>query len=203
MTRSDVDFVTDEHRTNFPENAMGRLGGPFLRRYYRTFLDTPYAVAVIAETDGHSRGYLVGILDTRAHRELLLRRHWAPLAATALYGGLRHPGLAGGLLARRVGLRFRRRRGAGVTAPPAKVAVLSHIATVKEMRGKGVGRTLVTHFVERSRAAGADRISLATLDGAEGAGPFYASQGWHLNSRRQTFDGRWIRLYDLELDDIA
>ena len=64
-------------------------------------------------------------------------------------------------------------------------------------------RPLVTDFVATSRARGADRISLATLDGPEGAGQFYARQGWHLQARRQTFDGRWIRLYDLELHDGA
>lgn len=67
------------------------------------------------------------------------------------------------------------------------------------MRGVGVGRVLVSDFVETSRASGAGRISLATLDGPDGAGRFYARQGWHLQARRQTFDGRWIRIYDLEL----
>lgn len=73
MARRDIAFVTTEHRAHFPENVMGRLGRPFLRRYYTTFLDTPYAVAIVAEVDGRPCGYLVGILDTGAHRKLLLR----------------------------------------------------------------------------------------------------------------------------------
>lgn len=207
MDRGDLTFVTTEHRAHFPGNVMGRLGGPFLRRYYATFLDSPYAVATIAEIDGRSCGYLVGILDTRAHRKLLLRRHGAPLVATALLGLLLHPRLASGLLARRVSLRFQRLRERNETTgprpAPAKVAVLSHVATVRGMRGKGGGRALVSDFVETSRASQADRISLATIDGSDGAGEFYARQGWHLQTRRQTFDGRWIRLYDLELHDGA
>lgn len=207
MARRDITFVTTEHRAHFPENVMGRLGGPFLRRYYTTFLDTPYAVATIAETGGRSCGYLVGILDTGAHRKLLLRRHGVPLAAATLLGFVRHPRIARGLLARRISLRFQRLRRrsqpsgtpSGPASAPARVAVLSHVATVKDMRGVGIGRALVTDFVETSRASDADRISLATLDGRDGAGPFYAQQGWQLQSRRQTFDGRWIRLYDLEL----
>ncbi|GAB6987835.1 hypothetical protein JCM10369A_43640 [Nocardioides pyridinolyticus] len=205
MTREDITFVTTEHRAHFPENVMGRLGGPFLRRYYTTFLDTPYAVATIAETDGRSCGYLVGILDTRAHRKLLLRRHGARLVACALLGFLLHPRLASGLLARRVSLRFQRLRERNETTgprpAPVKVAVLSHVATVERMRGMRVGSALVADFVETSRASGTDRVSLATLDGPDGAGQFYARQGWRLQARRQTFDGRWIRLYDLELHD--
>lgn len=207
MARRDITFVTDEHRAHFPENAMGRLGGPFLRRYYKTFLDTPFAVATVAETGGRPCGYLVGILDTRAHRQLLLRRHGAALFASAILGLLLHPRMAGRLLARRVSLQIdrtlHRSRPTGPAPTPASVAVLSHVATVGHMRGEGVGRALVTHFVETSRARGTDRISLATLDGPEGAGEFYVRQGWHLQARRQTFDGRWIRLYDLELHDDA
>ena len=207
MVRGDVGYVTGEHRSHFPENVMGRLGGPFLRRYYMTFLDTPHAVATIAETGGRPCGYLVGILDTRGHRQLLLRRHGAALLATALLAFLLHPRMAGRLLAHRVSLRFRRllhrSRTTGTAPAAARVAVLSHVATVEDMRGHGIGSALVTHVVGASRASGADRISLATIDGPEGAGEFYARQGWHLQARRQTFDGRWIRLYDLELRDDA
>lgn len=207
MSRDDLTFVVSEHRAHFPENVMGRLGGPFLRRYYATFLDTPYAVATIAEIDGRPCGYLVGILETRAHRKLLLRRHGARMVAAALLGLLLHPRLASGLIARRVSLRVQRLRErdetAGPRPAPVRVAVLSHVATVERMRGKRVGSAMVTDFVETSRARKADRVSLATLDGPGGAGEFYARQGWRLKARRQTFDGRWIRLYDLELHDGA
>lgn len=207
MGRGDMAFVTGEHREHFPENVMGRLGGPFLWRYYRTFLDTPHAVATIAESDGAPVGYLVGILDTRQHRQQLVRRHGGMLLIAASLGAAVHPRTAGRLFARRVSTRvrrlFQRTRMTGSTPAPGRVAVLSHVATVQNMRGKGVGNALVENFVEASRAGGADRISLATLDGPEGAGPFYTRQGWHLQTRRQTFDGRWIRLYDLELHNDA
>lgn len=207
MTRHDISFVTNEHRTFFPDNVMSRLGGPFLRRYYTTFLDTPYAVATIAETVGQSCGYLVGILDTGAHRRLLLRRHGVTLVATSLMGFLFHPRFASALLVRQARLRFQRRRrrneSRGTATAPAHVAVLSHVATVQTMRGSGVGSALVSRFEASCRAHGADRVSLATLDGPGGAGQFYVRLGWHLKARRQTFDGRWIRLYDLELHDDA
>lgn len=207
MVTADIHFVTEEHLKCFPENVMGRLGRPFLRRYYATFLDTPYGVATLAEREGRPCGFLVGILDTRAHRKLLLQRHVVPLGGTVLLGMVRHPQLASRLFARRLSLWFQRRcRGHHQTesqAGPNKVAVLSHVATVENRRGAGVGRALVTDFVQAAKATGADRVSLATLDGANGAGPFYDRQGWLLKARRQTFDGRWIRLYDLELHDDA
>lgn len=207
MRHTDLAFATAEHRAHFPDNVMGRLGGPFLRRYYATFLDTPFAVATVAQTQGEACGYLVGILDTRQHRRLLLRRHGAALLATALLGSFRHPRMAYRLLTRRVGLRLRRLhhpdRATGTESTPSRVAVLSHVATTGRMRGQGVGSALVTRFVQDCRVDGAHRVSLATLDGPAGAGPFYARQGWTLLTRRQTFDGRWIRLYDLELVDDA
>jgi GNAT superfamily N-acetyltransferase len=207
MTRHDIAFVTTAHRTFFPDNVMGRLGGPFLRRYYTTFLGTPYAVATMAETAGHPCGYLVGIFDTGAHRKLLLRSHGGSMVAAALLGLLLHPRFASALLVRRVRLLFQRWRqrseSRGTASVPASVAVLSHVATVQAVRGSGVGSVLVSSFEASCREYGADRVSLATLDGPEGAGPFYVRQGWHLKARRQTFDGRWIRLYDRELHNDA
>ncbi|MFL6064724.1 MAG: GNAT family N-acetyltransferase [Friedmanniella sp.] len=199
---SDLPFAIAEHSKHFPDNVMARLGPLFLRQYYKSFLNTPFAVATVAEMDGEPCGYLVGVLDTDQHRRLLLRRHGVALLSTSSVGLALRPGLAVRLLARRTKVRLRRilSRLSDARQPTVgSVAVLSHIAVSEDARSRGVGRALVQNFTEIARASGAGRISLATLDGPTGAGPFYEAQGWEYESSYRTIDGRWIRLYNLPL----
>ena len=203
MALGDLPFATEAHRKHFPQNVMGRLGRPFLRRYYRSFIESAQAAATVAEIDGQICGYLVGILDTREHRSWLLRRHGSALAVTALPGLVFHPRLTTAVLARRVTRRlqraFRPCRSGRHGEVQGAVAVLSHVAVTEDARGRGVGHALVQEFVNEARVFGCDRIALATVDGPGGAGPFYERRGWQLQARTRTADGRWIRLYDLKL----
>ena len=43
---SELSSATTQHRENFPDNVMGRLGTGVLHRYYSFFVDSPFATAV-------------------------------------------------------------------------------------------------------------------------------------------------------------
>jgi ribosomal protein S18 acetylase RimI-like enzyme len=201
MGLSDLEFVVDEHLAHFPDNVFGQLGRRFLTEYYRTFLDGPHADAVVALMAGAPAGFLVGVLDVREHRRLVRRFHARRLAWHAAIALARRPGMAFALIRRRIAVRlaaFRRAGSAGVD-PVEGVAVLSHVAVQQEARGVGLGTSLILGFVDRARDAGASTVSLATAAGAEGAGDLYERLGWQLATERDTFDGRRIALYDLDL----
>jgi len=202
MGLGDLGFVVDQHLEHFPDNVFGRLGSRFLTEYYRTFLDGPHAEAVIAHLDGEPVGYLVGILDVSEHRRLLRRFHARRLAWHAATALSRRPGMATGLARRRLAVtktRRRDRRRNGVGTVSEGISVLSHVAVVAERRGAGIGTHLIMHFVNRAAVAGARTVALATRAGSAGSGPLYESLGWRLTSERDTFDGRRIALYDLDL----
>lgn len=212
MRRDDLDFVVDQHRSHFPTNVIGRFGGGLLRCYYASFLDSPETVTLLVQQGSQRVGYLVGILDTAAHRHLTLRRHGSAMAVHAAIACLRHPRLATGLLVRRLRLRLNRRadaapadngsaikRGRDGHGPSSPIAVLSHIVVLDGARGSGTGKALVEEFARRARAHGAGVICLATLDEPWGAASFYDALGWHMTARRRTFDGRDILLYELSL----
>lgn len=215
MTRGDLPFVLGQHREAFPDNVVGRLGPMLLHRYYRTFLNAPFSVSVVAEQHGHPAGYLVGILDTSRHRRLLLRRHGAALAVALLVGFARHPVLVTRIMKSRAAKTLSARRTArrtgsqseldhrghgGPDPGPGPVAVLSHVAVPQSSQHRGIGRRLVDHFVAEARAAGCSEVWLATLDDTDGAWKFYERLGWESTSRRRTFDGRPLRFYCLRLD---
>jgi ribosomal protein S18 acetylase RimI-like enzyme len=210
MAPQDLSFVVREHRRHFPDGFFARLGPRFLREYYRAFLTASAARTTIAEVGGERAGYLVGVTDPTAHREHLVRRHGRTLVRRAVASMLTHPSLAWCFVRTRLGLyvrkllryarRLLRRRG---TAPatasggsdPAP-AVLAHVAVVPEAQSQGIGSALIRRFHAQVAAAGRDRLTLVTLSGEDGAGPYYEHRGWEPLGERQTPDGLVLTTYE-------
>lgn len=177
------------HAEALPHGFFASLGQPYLRVYYRGFVESPHACGFVAEADGGRVGMVVGITDCNAHRRFLLRHHSMRLAVRGAVALARRPRLGAHFLSTRM-VRYatvilRATRPAPVlgdspaTSPtPARVGVLSHVAVVPEARGSGVGERLVQGFVAEAGRRGVARIELVTLSGARGAAPFYERLGW-------------------------
>ena len=201
MGLADLEFVVDEHLAHFPDNVFGQMGRRFLTEYYRTFLDGPHANAVVAAVGPARVGYLVGVLDVHEHRRLVRRFHFRRLAWYAGAALVRRPRMASGLMRRRLAVRLAALRSSvrAAAVAPAHVAVLSHVAVRPDARGLGLGTSMILQFVERASNEGAVTVSVATRAGESGAGGLYEQLGWKLTNERDTFDGRRIALYDLDL----
>ena len=201
MGLGDLDFVVEEHLANFPDNVFGQMGRRFLTEYYRTFLDGPHADAVVTVDGGARVGFLVGVLDVREHRRLVRRFHFRRLAWYAAAALARRPRMAAGLMRRRIAVRLAaaRRRVGAIGVAQEHIAVLSHVAVRPDAQGLGIGTSMIFQFVELARDAGAVTVSVATRAGESGAGGLYERLGWKLTTERDTFDGRRIALYDLDL----
>ena len=48
----DLGWASSLQRSELPHGFFTRLGLPFLRAYQRTFVDSPYALALVAEDGG-------------------------------------------------------------------------------------------------------------------------------------------------------
>lgn len=207
MGLQDLGEVVGGHRASFPNGFFARLGPRFLRRYYRTFLDGPLAVALVVEVAGIPSGYLVGVLDPVQHRRLLLTYHGVALAACGLFGLIRRPQV----MARFVATRIRRylvvltrsaNRAAELEDGP-RIAVLSHIVVARQARGRGLGTVLVDTFIAQARDAGRERACLVTLTGPTGAGSFYEKSGWRHTRDATGVDGRRLSYYERDLLGVA
>lgn len=205
--RKDLDFCTALQARTLGHGFFVALGPRFLRSYNATFLDSPHAMALVATLGEHPVGALMGVLDTRAHRRWTVRHRGVRLAV----GGI------GALLTRpRPALRFartrivryarswaRHRRGGGaatgVDDDEQMIAVLSHVAVLAGARGTGSGGRLVRAFVEAAGRAGAQRVTLVTLEGERGADEFYAKLGWERGGSHQTPEGDSLREWSLPL----
>ncbi|RKN10121.1 GNAT family N-acetyltransferase [Streptomyces radicis] len=205
MSRSDLDFVVAAHREFFPDGFFARLGPGFLTAYSRTYLTSAHARAYVADVDGRPAGFLVGVLDPAAHRRHVVRSHGVRLLARAVAGMVVRPRVASHFVRTRLFRYLRKlapkRRGAAASpsAGSGVTAVLSHVAVVGSARSLGLGGALIRVFAGDAAHRGCARISLVTLAGPGGAGPYYERLGWLPRGETRTAEGRQLATYDLPL----
>lgn len=171
-------FAADLHATALPPGLLTALGSRWLQAYYRTFIDSPYGIALLATLDGQPVGVLAGTTDTAAHRAWTRRESRRRLVALGLLAVVRRPQTAL-LLARARGRRLasRRPRRSSQQPAPTPTAVLAYLAVVPWARGLGVGTLLVERFVREAALAGASAATLVTPAGDAGAGRLYERLG--------------------------
>lgn len=193
------------HGRELPHEFLTRFGTAFLDRYYRAFVESPHAAAlvVVEPRSGRVDGVLTATFDTRAHYACLVRRHGAALAWHAILQALRHPSLARDLLRTRL---WRYGRGIlrslgrpsekpSVEPPAERVGFLTCVAVAAKRRGRGIGGALLVTYEELARKAGLDRLELVTVLDERGAGPFYTRKGWKFSGERVSRSGERYALY--------
>lgn len=184
------------HARELPHEFLTRFGPGFLSCYYRAFVESPYAVALVASVNGtgepgggHLDGVLIGTFDTGAHYSYLVRRHGLRLALSTLRQVSKRPRLAEELLRTRL-LRYLRGilRSLGYAVGSGKksasdrdkeqVGFVAYVAVDHGRRGHGIGGQLFETFEELARESGLRRLELVTLPDERGAAPFFDSMGW-------------------------
>lgn len=220
-TRSDVEFTTRTHTHHLPHGLFPLLGQPFMKRWHQTFLTAPQGVALVAarrDSEGERLvGFLLGAVDQKGLMDHVVRHHRLGLGTVGAWALLCRPRLALHFLRTRPPAYARRLTGRPSTPPERQdssdidpgaprpvvpsepVAVVTALAVTPDGRGAGAGEALVAEFVERARAAGTPAAHLTTLDGAEGAGPFYERLGWRRRDVHPTRDGVLVATYFLPL----
>ena len=211
LTRRDLAFAADLHGRCLPHGLFPRLGRRFLRRYYSTFVRSPWAVGLVAEADGRPIGLLVGTIDNLAHYRFVTRKCWAPLMSAGIASLAVRPGVAWWFLRTRC-RRYARglarlagwsHGGKGPTMAPSgsvvREGVLSHAMVEEDARGSGAGAELVSTFVASARRRGTTRLRLLTHP-SDGAAEFYGRLGWMVAGEHTGFDGTtWTELrFDIE-----
>lgn len=204
---ADLEATARIHVRLLPVGFFPALGVRFVRRWHRTFLESPHAVAFVAvepNAPGDNVGaFLFGSTDEAAHMSALWaeRRSVAALTFLAAVSLLGRPGLIRRFVrtrARPWTRRLVRTISTRSTMQPhndAPVAVLSAVAVEPVFQGSGVGVRLVALFLERADARGAAAAELVTLTGPGGADRFYERLGWSAVGVHTTRDGHTVRSY--------
>ena len=211
LTGRDLAFAADLHARCLPHGLFPRLGQRFLRRYYATFVRSPWAVGFVAEADGQPIGVVVGTLDDGAHYRFVVRKCWAPLMAAGAASLALRPRVAWWFLRTR-GVRYLRalarvarwkqRTDTATTVSAGSVVrngVLCHAVVKEEARGSGAGAELVSTFVASAQRRGTSRLRLLTHP-TSAAVEFYMRLGWTVAGERTGLDGAaWTELrFDID-----
>jgi ribosomal protein S18 acetylase RimI-like enzyme len=177
MTRRDLELAARWHSEEFPDGFYPRLGSRFLAAYYRTFLTSPYAVALVTVAGGRITGYVAGTFDERRHGRWVLLRYCVLLVAVGTLCLLLRPWLWRDFVRCRA-IRYLRRLVRAVLeaiTPQRTVAAgeLAYIVTAQEARGQGVGACLLNEFRDRASRAGTRELRLVTAADAPRLSSFY------------------------------
>jgi ribosomal protein S18 acetylase RimI-like enzyme len=219
MTEQDRRWAAALHARCLPHGFFASLGPRFLDAYYGSFLGSPYAVALVAESPAAPEsppveaGVLVGTTANAAHYRHVLRSAGPRLALAGALALLGRPRQLAVFLRFRAGrylnaLRRFRRRPAPASTPRqqrprgrrgAPVSVLTHVSVAEFARGSGAGKALVQTFLDAARDAGAAETQLVTLAGPEGAGGFYERLGWTRTGEHPDHDGRPVETWTRRL----
>ena len=202
--RAQIDFL--------PIGLFPSLGPGFVRRWHRTFLDSPHGVGYVVidpQAPGNGLvGFLLGTTDQAAYTAALLadRRAMATLALAGAAALLRRPRVAW-LFARSRARPWARRLLHGPVEPAGQpqgvaeqVAVLCAVAVEPDRRGQRIGARLVAQFLEHARLGGATTAELVTAS-ESGAAGFYDRLGWRRGPDGRTRDGNMVRPYRRVLRD--
>lgn len=206
------------HTRELPHEFLTRFGPEFLSRYYRAFIESPHAVALVAGVDGEPErcggervdGALLGTFDTGAHYSYLVRRHGPGLALSGLRQVCRRPRLAGELVRTRL-LRYVRGilRSFGYAAAGGKndasdreeerIGFVAYVAVDRKRRGRGIGGRLFGAYEELAREAGLRRLELVTLPDERGAAPFFEHVGWKRGGEVTSRSGEHYAFFSRDL----
>lgn len=224
MTSADLRRTARWHRDLLPHAFFTSLGTGFVRRWHLSYLDSPHAIALIAErTDmlpAQPVAFLIGSSDQRAHTAHTLTHHRSALAARAIMGMSMRPGVLVRFVRTRLGRYLRRLASAsphqdrmpsrhdGHSAsgaggrPVEPLAVVTAIAVEPRLRGTGVGRRLLEAFEAEAARHGTRRAELVTrADSA--AEVFYDQCGWSRLPVRRNRDGAPTTPFSRDLTCLA
>lgn len=210
LAHDDVDQTAELHTTHLSEGFFPQLGTTFVRRWHRTFIDSPSAVALdVKDRDGRVAAFLLGTTDQHAYVREVLSTDRYGLAWRGAAGLLSHPTVARRFVRTRV-KRYARRLwpgeqnpapsprgragtdgGAADGASPGAIGVVHAVVTRPSCRGNGYGRLLLNAYESELSRAGTRRALLVT-GAATGAAEFYRRLGWREAGRSADRDGREI-----------
>jgi len=193
---ADVEAIVRVHLAAFPDFFLSRLGAGFLRQLYRTFVQDPDGICLVAHCAAAGEtSRIVGFIAGSSAPAMLFRRallhRGVAFAWAATFALLRHPLVVGRRLAAAV-----RYRGDPPAGQIGSGALLSSLGVAPEARQLGVGRQLVDAFCAVARDSKLKSVYLTTDNrDNEGANRFYRSLGFELSATTTRSDGRIMNTY--------
>jgi colanic acid biosynthesis glycosyl transferase WcaI len=194
LSSEHIPSAVEIHLQAFPEFFLTFLGPRFLREFYRSFLDDSTGVGFVACTPaGEVVGVIVGPYQPKGYFKRLLRRRWWAFSLASVNAIVKDITCVS-RIARAVFYR-------GDFSPGPPRALLSSIAILPAVQGRGLGKSLLHAWLMDVRRRGAAGCYLTTDARAnDGVNLFYQRQGWRLASSFTTPEQREMNRYVFDFE---
>jgi GNAT superfamily N-acetyltransferase len=188
-----IEDVVSVHLKAFPGFFLSFLGKRFLSEFYKSFMEDSQGIGFVAQGDNEEiLGVVVGALNPEGYFKRLLKRRWWEFGVASVNAILRKPSS----IPRLVRAMFYR----GDAPTGQKRALLSSIAVTPDAQGKGIGKLLVSRWVEEAVYRGSKGCYLTTdAENNELVKSFYESLGWKMGGSYVTPGGRRMNRYVFDL----
>ena len=194
MKKEDIPGVVAVHLASFEGFFLSILGPSFLRQLYLSILDDKYGIGLVALDGEEVVGFVAGTSRSSGVYGRLLRQRLIQFSLAAVPAILKKPSIVPRLL-RSISDPH------GEPTTDHNRGTLMSIAIKPTWQGMGVGKQLVTAFLERSLAAGILQVDLTTdKNNNESTNLFYNRLGFHLDNTLTTPEGREMNKYLITLD---
>jgi colanic acid biosynthesis glycosyl transferase WcaI len=193
MSKADIKSIVDVHMKSFPDFFLTFLGPSFLKEFYGSFLIDKEGVGFVAKSSENQNviGVIVGPVIPDGYFKRLLKRRWWAFCLASISAVIKKPTVIKRLF------RAVFYRGQAPEGNPR--SLLSSLAVDPDIQGKGVGRMLVSHWIQEVQKRGSKGCFLTTdAEGNEGVNAFYQKLGWQVESNYTTPEGRRMNRYVLD-----
>lgn len=191
MQRSHAQAVARIHARALAGDFLPSLGTNFLRVFYKGALDQEVGFGFVHVKDGEPGGFVFGSADTRALFKRVMLTRMLALGLAAAPAILRRP-----LLLRNAAETFRYPGKEGQSPHRAELVV---IGIDTQLRGQGVGQSLVGELNRAFRQRGVQAYKVTVLQSNQGANRFYQRLGFQFSFEFTLYGHPWnLYTYDLE-----
>ena len=185
---NDCKEVVNIHLRSFQGFFLTFMGASFLTLLYRATIADPSGIAIIAEKENKTTGFVTGTSQPSGFYKRLLKKHILGFGVASLQSFFRKPSILPRLL--------RAFSMPGQPLPSKNCATLMSIAVDPDCQNLGIGKLLVNAFIEEARSRGSQFVNLTTdAVNNEAANHFYKSLGFELFRNYTTPEGRIMNEY--------
>ncbi len=131
------------------------LGKRFLKLYYEGVISEPSGIGILRTNEEGLAGFIAGIHNPSGFYRRLLKRDWMRFGLSSATAIARKPGTLPRLL---------RALARPAETPVGNVVELSSVAVMPCHQGRGIGRQLISAFLQEASLRGAEYVYLTTDD---------------------------------------
>jgi ribosomal protein S18 acetylase RimI-like enzyme len=188
MRKDDVPNVVRVHLAGFQGFFLTFLGPAFLRELYKATLIDNSGIGFVAEYEEGICGFVTGTTHPSGFYRRLLRNRWWRFALASVLPVLKRPSIIPRLLrALSMPEKVNKQDGRGT---------LMSIAVLPEMKGKGIGKTLVNAFLKDAANRGLKQVDLLSdRYNNDDVNAFYKDLGFKCERQFFTPEGRAMNEY--------